>query len=586
MLKSIRSNNSTFKPVYFHEGYNIILADRQSQANEDDHKKTRNGAGKSTLVEIIHFCLGARVDKDSIFKSEELKGWSFVLEFKIDDLDFEIERSVDAPNRIIIHQLSPKLAWDVKIDKDDHLPYIPYSTYNEELLTLFFGLFKGETDHVPSFRELISYYIRRNIDGYHDAFEYWKNQRAHSRQACNAYFLDLNIDFASRFQKLKDEEKKINDYRKAVASGVIGTFTLDVGKLETEVINRKADAEHMRNQIESFRVHPQYNEITNEANSLTEKIHQVSNTLVLRKQFLARYEQSIKEEVADVSFNELQQIYEEAGVIFSDSLKVQFGEVVNFHKALLFNRREYLQNEITKLRREIAHLCDEIERLTEVRAKSLKILESHGALEEYTNLQEKYSKLVQLYEDANKRKEAALQIEEHKSKIKIETQELLLLARHDYAERISTRERAVSVFRENTEYLYQEPGILTIEIKDTGYDFGVEIRSAKSQGVNYMKVFCYDMLIAELGALRNHHPDFLVHDSTIFDGVDERQIALALVLAKKKCEEIGFQYICLINSDTIPEREFDDQFMAAFMDSVVLRLDDSTDTGGLLGMRF
>ena len=586
MLKSIRSNRPSFKRVDFQAGYNIILADRQSQADEDDHKKTRNGVGKSTLVEIIHFCLGARVDKGSIFKSNELEGWNFILEFSIDGFDFEVERCVDAPNKIILHQISPKLDWDTKIDKDSHLNYVTLSTYNEELQMLFFESSKRDADYLPSFRELISYYVRRNIDGYRDAFEFWKNQPTHNRQACNAYFLDLNIEFASRFQKLKEEAKKIDDYRKAVASGVIGTFTLDVGKIETEVINRKADAEHMRKQLESFQVHPQYNEIAKEANALTEQIHQVSNTLVLRRQFLTRYEQSMEEEIAEISTKELQLIYEEAGILFADSVKIQLDEVIDFHKTLLSNRREYLQNEITKLRGEIARLCKEIERLTETRAKFLQILESHGALEEYTKFQEKYSKLVQLYEDAKKRKEAALQIEERKSKNKIETQELLLLARHDYAERISTRERAVSLFRDNTEFLYQEPGTLTIEIKDTGYDFGVEIRSAKSQGVNYMKVFCYDMLIAELGASRSHHPDFWIHDSTIFDGVDERQIALALLLAKRKCEEIGFQYICLMNSDTIPEKEFDGQFMATFMDSVILRLDDSTDTGGLLGIRF
>ena len=586
MLNSIKSNHPSFKHVVFHDGYNIILADRQHRADEDDHKKTRNGAGKSTLIEIIHFCLGARVEKNSLFKYKELEGWSFILNFSIGDLDFEIERGVDAPNKIIIHQLSPKLGWETKNEKDSHLRYISPMAYNEELQELFFGISKSDFDHSPSFRELISYYVRRNIDGYRDAFEFWKSQPAHSRQSCNAYFLNLNIEFASRFKKLKEEAKEIDDYRKAVASGVIGTFSLDIGKLETEVINRKADAEHMRKQLDSFRVHPQYDEITSEANALTEQIHQISNTLVLRQQFLSRYEQNIKEEIADVSTNELQRIYEEAGIVFTSNVKVRLCEAVDFHKALLTNRREYLQNEIAKLRGEIARLRKEIESLTKVRAISLQILETHGALEEYTKLQEKYSKLMQLYEDAKKRREAALQIEERKSKIKIETQELLLLTRHDYAERISTRERAVSLFRENTEVLYQEPGVLTIEIKDTGYDFGVEIKNAKSQGVNYMKVFCYDMLVAELGALRSQHPDFWIHDSTIFDGVDERQIALALNLAKRKCEEIGFQYICLMNSDTIPFMEFDEQFKAAFKDSVVLRLDDSTDTGGLLGIRF
>jgi uncharacterized protein YydD (DUF2326 family) len=586
MINSIRSNQPTFKCVEFHDGFNIILADRQHRALEDDHKKTRNGAGKSTLVEIIHFCLGARVDKNSIFKAKELEGWSFFLNFSIGGFDFEIERSVDTPNRIILHHLSPRLNWDTKTDKDSGSRYVSPFIYNDELQTLYFGLSKDEGDHMPSYRELISYYARRNIDGYRDAFEFWKSQPAHSRQACNAYFLDLNIEFASRFQKLKEEAKKIDDYRRAVASGVIGTFSLDIGKLETEVINRKADAESMMKQLETFHVHPQYNEIANKADELTEEIHQISNTLVLRQQFLTRYEQSMKEEITDISTDELQRIYEEAGILFSDNVKVKLGEVVDFHKALLSNRREYLQGEITKLRNEMVNMNLEVERLTEIRAKSLQILKSHGALEEYTKLQEKYAKLVQLYEDASKRKEAASQIEERKSRIKIETQELLLLARRDYAERLAGRERAVSLFRENTEFLYQEPGILTIEIKDTGYNFDVEIKSAKSQGVNYMKVFCYDMLIAELGASRDPHPDFLIHDSTIFDGVDERQIALALNLAKMKCEKFGFQYICLVNSDTIPEKELDDKFMEDFTKSIVLRLDDSTDAGGLLGIRF
>lgn len=586
MLKSIWSNQPRFKRVDFRSGYNIILADRQSLPNEDDHKKTRNGAGKSSLVEIIHFCLGSQVKSGSIFKVKELEGWSFFLAFNIGEYDFEIERCVDEPNRIILHKMSPHLNWDIKYDKSTQLPYMNLSSYIKELQPLFFGLSKDDDAYMPSFRELISYFVRHNLDGYSDAFEYWKNQQTHNRQACNAYFLDLNIEFISRFQKLREEAKKIDDYRKAVGSGVTDAINLDLGKLETEVINRRTDAEHMRKQLESFRVHPQYSIIANEVNALTEQIHDISNTLILREQLLTRYKQSMEEELAETSTDVLRDIYKEAGVIFSENLRVQLDEVVDFHKTLLSNRKDYLQNEIAKLHREIIQLGMEIEKRTTMRAESLKILESHGALEEYTMLQERYAKLVQQYEDALKRKQAVAQIEDRKSKIKIETQELLLEARHDYAERLSARERAVSLFRENTEFLYQEPGILTIEIKDSGYDFGVEIQSAKSQGVNYMKVFCYDLLIMELCSSRRHHPDFLVHDSTIFDGVDERQIALALALAKKKSEAVGFQYICLLNSDTIPINEFSDSFAAEFQDSIVLLLDDSKDTGGLFGMRF
>lgn len=101
-----------------------------------------------------------------------------------------------------------------------------------------------------------------------------------------------------------------------------------------------------------------------------------------------------------------------------------------------------------------------------------------------------------------------------------------------------------------------------------------------------MKVFCYDLMLMELGADKDRYPDFLIHDSTIFDGVDERQIARALMLAKLKSTDLGFQYICMMNSDMVPREEFDEEFQNIFNDSIVLRLDDETDNGGLLGIRF
>jgi ABC-type lipoprotein export system ATPase subunit len=45
--------------------------------------KGASGVGKTTLIEIIHFCLGARVGKGSIFRNENLKGWSFTIDIEI-----------------------------------------------------------------------------------------------------------------------------------------------------------------------------------------------------------------------------------------------------------------------------------------------------------------------------------------------------------------------------------------------------------------------------------------------------------------------------------------------------------------------
>jgi uncharacterized protein YydD (DUF2326 family) len=75
----------------------------------------------------------------------------------------------------------------------------------------------------------------------------------------------------------------------------------------------------------------------------------------------------------------------------------------------------------------------------------------------------------------------------------------------------------------------------------------------------------------------------LVHDSTLYDGVDERQKAHALKRAAREAEGRGFQYICLLNSDTLPHPDLTqdldiDQF-------VRITLTDQVD-GCLLGLRY
>jgi len=99
-----------------------------------------------------------------------------------------------------------------------------------------------------------------------------------------------------------------------------------------------------------------------------------------------------------------------------------------------------------------------------------------------------------------------------------------------------------------------------------------------------MKVFCHDLLLCQLWASRGVRPGFLMHDSTIFDGVDERQIGLVLELAASEAGRRGFQYICCLNSDVVPWQEFSSGF--DLRKYVALELTDVCEDGSLLGMRF
>lgn len=70
------------------------------------------------------------------------------------------------------------------------------------------------------------------------------------------------------------------------------------------------------------------------------------------------------------------------------------------------------------------------------------------------------------------------------------------------------------------------------------------IRGENSGSAHCMEVFCYDLMLARLWSGRPASPGFLIHDSTLFDGVDERQRAEAIELAASESQAHGFQYIC------------------------------------------
>ena len=54
------------------------------------------------------------------------------------------------------------------------------------------------------------------------------------------------MEYAAQFQSLKEKKKSIDDYRSAVKSGVIGTFSLNIGELSTEVITRQNDVDSLK----------------------------------------------------------------------------------------------------------------------------------------------------------------------------------------------------------------------------------------------------------------------------------------------------------------------------------------------------
>ncbi len=589
MILRVRANQEKFNKICFSVGFNVVVADVTDQSTEKD---SRNGLGKTTLLNIIHFCLGGKEKAREGLQSPRLEGWEFSVDILIRGERITVTRATDKPSDVFTDADDEWFGLNVEQDNTQELKQQSMFACETNLRQrkteewksyLGWGLYDLDSQSAATFRNLISYDIRRNQ--FENPFENYPRQSTKDIQVSNAYMLDLNWQHAVKWQGLKDRKKNVDSINRAVKQGdnLLAEMLGTIGDLETERDRLIREVEKTDSQLRSFRVHPQYVQIENEANDLTRQIHDLSNHVLQLKRLIDFHEDSIKEE-QPANDARVIELYEEAGIALAAPLTKRLEDVQAFHVQVTRNRRDYLRSEVIRLNLELENTRIKIETLSNRKAELMSVLQSHGALEEYSELQKLNLGNRTSLDVIENQIEQLNRIETETSQITIEREQLHLDARIDLDERPSLRQ-AREIFSGNSEALYETPGRLVVNVdRKTGFKFDVDIPRANSVGISKMKVFCYDLMRAELWSQRDASPGFLIHDSNIFDGVDERQIALALELAERKARECGFQYIVCMNSDAIPYNRFSDGF--DIDEYVRLRLTDNEPAGSLLGIDF
>ena len=185
------------------------------------------------------------------------------------------------------------------------------------------------------------------------------------------------------------------------------------------------------------------------------------------------------------------------------------------------------------------------------------------------------------------RYEAAQTIEASNRQLLAERVQLEQQVDADLEERRQHIERATLLFNELAQRIYSStrPAYLSIEAGQSSLRIQPTIDSDDSQGINKITIFCFDLTLAVIAHLEGRGPDFLIHDSHIFDGVDGRQVANALELAQEISEAQGMQYITTINQGTLEEAA---PWGSLDLERYVIepRLTDAYEDGGLFGFHF
>ncbi len=583
MIRRIYSPTlKTFKALEFHEGLNVLLADKSEGATS---RHTRNGAGKSSMVELVHFLLGGKCDRKSIFQCSDLIEHRFGLEFDIGGQTIEAERSGSHPSSMYVRADTSRWIIKGKPANQAEFKIVPLAKWRNLLGHMFFGLSADLPKCSPTFRSLFSYFARRVNDGaFLSPVQSHKKQPEWNRHVILSYLLGLDWRIPSEMEHLRVRENSLKNLRKELKNGIMEKVIGSAASLKTKVTIADRRMRGLREEIATFQVLPEYKNLEREASALTVQLSAMSNENAIDEETVRELEQTLKREHPPELKNILG-LYEEAGVALPGIARKRLEDVELFHSAIVKNRRSHLQGEIDDAIARLKRRREEMERIDGRRIQIMNILDSHGALEQFTKLQEELNRVQAAVEQLRKRYELAREIESTDADLSLERKKLKKRLMDDHREREQILEEAIIVFEEISSELSEREGSLTVDATDRGPVFEVRAEAGRSKGITNMQIYSFDMMLAVLCRKRGMGTGFLVHDSHLFDGMDSRQIAKAFEIGERTSRKYEFQYIVALNSDMTPHGEFSPEFrLEKYVLPVVLT--DATEDGGLFGFRF
>ena len=595
MIHQVSADHETFKTLTFNPGLNVILADKSRGAGD---RQSRNGAGKTSFVELVHFLCGADAKPAGIFRSAALQNWTFTTLIDVGESRLSVSRSGSAPSRVYITgddtngPVAPNLQLSLvpnETPQSEVQQAISNTQWKDTLGARWFGLPDDDTDDTrkfrPTLRSLFSFAARRQENGsFQDPVKHTPMQPLWVQQVAVSYLIGLDWTISSHFQECRTREKSIKELRKAARSGELGRLLGNAAELRTRLTVAEDRANRLRKQLSNFQVVPQYQELEREASELTGRIEALNVENIIDRDLIREFRTSLaKESTPDTQ--DLAKLYYETGIVLPNLARRRVEEVEQFHEAVVENRRLHLDSEIKSAENRIVERERLKDELDQRRGQLMNLLKSGGALEHYTGLHEELARIEADIEIMRQKRSVIEKLDNMKIELNLERTRLVQALRDDIHGREEIVREIILTFEELSQSLYERAGSLTISETLNGPLINVHIAADRSKGITNMQIFCFDFMLAEICTRYGRWPGFLIHDSHLFDGVDERQVAKALQLGAQRATSAGFQYIVTLNSDSMPTDGFADGF--DLRDYVVEpRLTDATETGGLFGLRF
>ena len=446
MMRRISSDLGSFKTFSFRPGLNILLADKSEGATD---RQSRNGAGKTSFVELVHFLCGSNVPKESIFRTPKLIDYTFEIIMDVGEEEFSVARSGKKPSNIMLNGPVEGLPIQPKfIEQSGHYE-ISNENWKSTLGACWFDLEappNPDDKNTPTLRSLFSYFARRQGSGaFQTPVQHSNQQQLWDQQVAISYLLGLDWRISSDLQGLRGKEKIVKELGRAAQAGDLGTFVGRAADIRTRLAVAERKIERLSSQLQTFQVIPEYRELQSEANDITGRINGLGEENFIDRGLISDLEASLVEE-REPDLSDLGKLYEEAGVVLPDMVRRRFDEVEIFHRTIIENRRSHLTSEIESASQRIQQRERAQSDLDARRRQIMGVLQSGGALEQYTAMREELGRAEAEVEGLRQRLNAAETLESSKAELEIERARIAQAIRDDVHEREDIVNEAIVTF--------------------------------------------------------------------------------------------------------------------------------------------
>lgn len=510
------------------DGLNLIV--------DEGADKRGNGVGKTTFLRLIDIAFGAK-DRKAIYVDPETSSVNDKLKDYIENSKVFIELTLIEQQTNVRNNLMVEL-FSNGIRMINNKKY-NYNEYKDELNRIVFG----NSNKLPSFRNLIGKFVRVNMNGDNNSFLYFNTDHCTNAEYQNIYnylfkFKNLEIEniILSLRGKILDLEKQYKMIKLTLKYDSLSQIDAKINIIDAKVkelelkqqtyINKKIILdEHkiMQNRKEYALLNRECEKLMFDIKILEENLEK---------------ELSKKQEI---DFESLKVFYDDVKLNISN-LSKKFDELVAFNDKLCKNEIN-TYNKLLQSKREKLSLLNTRKQIFYNENREYMFLVENGSLDEYLNLQDnlntEQTRLGECYNARDIYEDYDKKIEDSKNQLK------------EYMEQNKNNNVEVNLQIFNSIFTNFSNRTLDAEYflyyNDMGFPLSISnVDGSFSTGTRKTAIIAFDLAYLEYSRNMNIKcPKFVVHD--VLENIHKNDFYQTIQLIKDK----KFQYVAAILKQSI-----------------------------------